>query len=153
MMAKSVAPAFVSAQDGNICRVIENTITIKVSSEQTNGAYALCEDVTPPGAGASLHVHHREEEMFYVLEGEFEFQCGERVFQAGRGALAALPRHIPHAFKNVGKASAKALLLAVPGGLEKVFQEVNTLPPGPPDIPKIVAIFKKGGVDFLPPAS
>ena len=66
-------------------------------------------------------VRHREDEMFYVLEGEFEFRCGDRVFKAAKDSLVALPREIPHAFKNTGNALGKTLLVLIPGGTEKAF--------------------------------
>jgi len=141
---------FVASNEGKICSVFMDTITIKVPSERTNGSYSICEDITPPGAGAPPHIHHREEEMFYVLEGEYDFRCGEREFKATRGALVILPREIPHAFKNTGNTPGKTLLILRPGGMEKVFGDISLMPQGPPDLEKINAITKKYGVEFLP---
>ncbi|MDQ6862554.1 MAG: cupin domain-containing protein [Thermoproteota archaeon] len=140
---------FVSANEGKSFHVITDTMTIKVPSERVNGAYSVTEDVTPPGGGAPPHIHHREDEMFYVLEGEFEFRCGDRVFKAAKDSLVVLPREIPHAFKNTGNALGKTLLVLVPGGTEKAFEELSKLPPGPPDLENINAITKKYGVEFL----
>ena len=78
-----------------------------------NGAYSVTEDVTPPGGGAPPHIHHRENEMFYVLEGEFEFRCGDRVFNATKDALVALPKEIPHALKNTGNAPGKRIRVSL----------------------------------------
>ncbi|MGO9644903.1 MAG: cupin domain-containing protein [Candidatus Bathyarchaeia archaeon] len=85
MAAKTREPYFVSQDEGKRLSVFADTITIKVSSERTNGAYSISEDITPPGAGSPRHVHHREDEMFYVVEGEYEFQCADRVFKAAKG--------------------------------------------------------------------
>ena len=68
----------------------------------TGGAYSISEDVTPAGQGAPPHIHRRELETFIVLEGEYEFQCGDRKFKAAKGAIVVLPREAPHAFKNTG---------------------------------------------------
>ena len=149
-MAKLGNPAFVSAGEGKICNVFSDKITVKVSGEMTNGAYSISEDVTPPGGGAPLHVHRREDEMFYVLEGDYEFQCGDRRFKGSGGATVHLPRDIPHAFKNAGTTTGKFLIFLVPGGMEKVFEEISLMPPGPPSIEETNQITMKYGVEFLP---
>ncbi len=88
--------------------------------------------------------------MFYVLEGEFEFKCGDRKFNAEKGSLVALPRDVPHGFKNTGNTTGRTFLFLVPGGMEKVFEEICLIPPGPPDLEKINSITRKYGVEFLP---
>jgi mannose-6-phosphate isomerase-like protein (cupin superfamily) len=142
--------SFVSPDGGKKCNVFADTITIKVPSEMTKGAYSISEDLTPPGQGAPPHVHRRELETFIVLDGDYEFQCGDRKFKATKGATVVLPREIPHAFKNTGNITGKTLVVLVPGGMEKVFEEISAMPPGPPDIGKINAITMKYGVEFLP---
>jgi quercetin dioxygenase-like cupin family protein len=142
--------SLVSPDEGKKCNVFADTITIKISSEMTKGAYSISEDITPPGQGAPPHVHRRELETFIVLEGEYEFQCGERKFKATKGGMVVLPREIPHAFKNMGNTTGKTLVVLVPGGMEKVWEEISVMPPGPPDIRKINAITMKYGVEFLP---
>jgi len=87
--------AFVSQSEGKVYNVFQDKITIKISGEMTNGAYSISEDITPPGGGAPPHVHSREDEMFYVLEGDYEFRCGDRRFTGSRDALVHLPRDIP----------------------------------------------------------
>jgi len=117
---------------------------------RTGGAYSISEDVTPAGQGAPPHIHRRELETFIVLEGEYEFQCGDRKFKATKGAIVVLPREVPHAFKNTGNTIGKTLVVLVPGGMEKVFEDISAMPPGPPDIGKVNAITTKYGVEFLP---
>jgi len=142
--------SFVLPDEGKKCKVFADTITIKVPSEMTKGAYSISEDVTPPGQGTPPHKHRRELETFIVLEGEYEFQRGDRKFKATKGAIVSLPREIPHAFKNTGNSTGKTLVILVPGGMEKVFEDISAMPPGPPDIGKINAITMKYGVEFLP---
>ena len=96
-------------------------------------------------------MNHREDEMYYVLEGEYEFRCDDRLFNAERGALVSLPKEISHAFKNTGSALGKTLLILVLGGMEKLFEEINMLTCGPPDLENINAITKNYGVEFLQP--
>ncbi|MGO9646076.1 MAG: cupin domain-containing protein [Candidatus Bathyarchaeia archaeon] len=150
-MPKLGNAAFVSQSEGKVYNVFQDKITIKISGEMTNGAYSISEDITPPGRGAPPHVHSREDEMFYVLEGDYEFRCGDRRFTGSRDALVHLPRDIPHAFKNTGTTAGKFLVLLVPGVMEKVFEELSLMPPGPPSLEKINQITIKYGVEFLPP--
>jgi quercetin dioxygenase-like cupin family protein len=85
-----------------VLQVLGETITVKIGSEQTDGRYAVIEEVSPVGGGPPLHVHRHEDEVFYVLEGEVEFQLGDQRFRAKGGSAAFLPRDIPHTFRNVG---------------------------------------------------
>jgi mannose-6-phosphate isomerase-like protein (cupin superfamily) len=143
--------SFVPAGEGKSLHVLTETVTIKIPSERVNGAYSVTEIVTPPGGGAPPHIHRRENEMFYILEGEFEFRCGDRMFNAAKGAIVALPKEIPHAYKNTGNVLGKTLLVLIPGGTEKAFEEISILPSGPPDLEKINTITMKYGVEFLQP--
>jgi mannose-6-phosphate isomerase-like protein (cupin superfamily) len=142
--------SFVSPNDGKKCNVFADTVTVKVPSEMTNGAYSISEDVTPAGQGAPLHVHSREQETFIVLDGEYEFQCGEQKFKTTKGGMVVLPKEIPHAFRNIGNTIGKTLVILVPGGMEKVFDDISAMPPGPPDIGKINAVTMRYGVKFVP---
>jgi quercetin dioxygenase-like cupin family protein len=149
-LSAPLEPSFVIPDGGKKCSVFADRIIIKIPSELTKGAYSISEDSTPPGQGAPPHVHSRETETFIVLEGEYEFQCGDRKFKATKGAMVVLPKEIPHGFRNTGNSTGKTLMVLVPGGLEKVFEELSTMSPGPPDLGKINAITMKYGVKFLP---
>ena len=80
---------------------------------------------TSIGAGPPLHVHDREDECFYVLEGELSVRCGGDAFAAAAGGFVFLPRGRPHRFWAVDR-PARLLLIAVPGGIEDYFREINT---------------------------
>ena len=95
---------------------------IQGSAESTGGALGLVDAVFYEGFGPPLHVHHREDEGFYVLEGEIRFRKGDDEFIAGPGTLVWLPRGVAHAFK-VQPGGARALLLLTPGGFERMFEE------------------------------
>jgi quercetin dioxygenase-like cupin family protein len=99
--------------------------TIKAASEDTGGAYTLIEMVVPPSSGPPPHLHAREEESFYILEGTLQFQVGNESFTAGAGAYVKAPRGVRHALKNVGTVPARLLLLVTPAGLEKFFEEIS----------------------------
>jgi mannose-6-phosphate isomerase-like protein (cupin superfamily) len=118
-----------------------NRMTIKAQARQTGGGFGLVESWVPAGASPALHVHHGEDESFYVLEGELRFVCGEREFLARTGSFVFLPRDVPHTFRVEGNRDARLLTLLTPGGMERFFADAGRpaegpgLPPaGPPDI-------------------
>jgi quercetin dioxygenase-like cupin family protein len=97
------------------------------TGEDTNGEYAMWEATVPPGGGPPPHVHGREEEGFFILEGEITFTVnGERVV-ATAGSFANMPVGTPHSFKNESGQPAKMLISVAPAGLERMFFEVGTL--------------------------
>ena len=103
----------------------ELTILVRAANESTGGAFALFEEV-PPLADTPLHVHEREDELFYVLDGEHVFTVGEDEFRVGPGGLAFAPRGIPHAQRRVVPGEGRLLVLTTPGGLEGFFRELAT---------------------------
>ena len=130
--------------------IFGDNIYIKMGSVETNGRYSLIEDVTPPGGGPPLHVHHREDEGFYILEGEYLFQTGEARHKVGPGDFVYIPRDIPHCFKNIGGTTGTMLLTLEPGGLEVFFAELSAVS-GPPTPEKVAPIFVKYGLELLGP--
>jgi hypothetical protein len=91
----------------------------------------LWEAIVPPGGGPPPHVHSREEEGFYVLEGEITFRVGDKRLVAGPGLFANMPVGTPHSFKNESGQPARMLISLAPAGLEKMFFEVGVpLPEG-----------------------
>jgi quercetin dioxygenase-like cupin family protein len=137
------------AREGRILKVLGETLTFKVVSEDTGGSYALIEIETPPGLGPPLHVHRREDEGFFVLQGGYEIRVGDQTITAPPGAFAFLPRNIPHAYKNVGAIAARLLAVITPGGFEKFLAELSLLPPGPPDLAKVAAIGREYALEFV----
>ena len=84
---------------------------VRASSGTTSGAFGLVESwEMPPGFASPYHTHHREDESFYVLEGEMAFVCGGHWLKAGPGAFVYGPREIAHGFKVIGSAPARMLL-------------------------------------------
>ncbi len=133
---------------------------VKVLGNQTNGAYSLLEIVVPPGGGPPLHVHHNEEEAFYVIEGELKVQVWDREAKASAGSFVLLPKNIPHAFRIEDSRPAKVLALLSPPGFEGYFidygrpAEANALPPPtdvPPDLEKMVEVAARYGSHVVGP--
>ena len=122
----------------------------RISSASTCGAYCAFEVVTPPGERVPLHVHTREEEVYYILEGEYEIQCGGRTFTAKAGAMAVLPRNVPHAFCNAGKTPSRALNIFIPGGFDSFVQEISEqVPTHASDKDNLDAVRHKYGIQFV----
>jgi mannose-6-phosphate isomerase-like protein (cupin superfamily) len=148
----------VAAGDGEAVWFLRNHMTIKATAETTGGGFGLVESWVAPGSSPPLHVHHREDESFWLLEGEVTFRCGDRTFTAGPGSFTFLPRDVPHTFVVEGDAQAHLLTLLTPGGAERFFAEGGRpaehdgLPPaGPPDIEKLNRIVDEYGLEFVGP--
>jgi mannose-6-phosphate isomerase-like protein (cupin superfamily) len=98
--------------------------TYEATSADTEGRYALTEGIVFPNHGAPMHIHHREDEAFYILEGDFEIECGSETFQAGPGTFALLPKNLPHRFQNLSERPGKVLCVQSPGGVEEFFEHM-----------------------------
>ncbi len=139
--------------------VTDELMTFKATGEETGGRYALTDSITPPGGGPPPHVQHREDEAFWVLEGELEFLVGGERIRAGAGSFVHVPTGALHTYENVGTVPARFLTLMVPAGLEKFFEEVGkpgTDPSSPPpfgeeDVEKLLTVAPKYGVEIPPP--
>jgi len=146
------------ADEGRAIWFLSNRMTIKATSASTGGAFGLVESLIAPGFSPPLHVHHREDESFWVLEGELTMRCGDRSFRAGPGSFVFLPRDVPHTFVVEGDVPARMLTLLTPGGGEGVFieggrpAEEEGLPPaGPPDIEKLKRVSERFGAEIVGP--
>ena len=141
--------------------VLGELVTYKVPSQRTGGAYALFEVATHPGAGLPPHVQHREDESFYVLQGEFEFVVEGRTISVGVGSLIYVPKGILHAHKNVGEGVGRMLMSQTPGGLyERFFEAVGKAVDddgGPfvfahqPDVARVVEVAVEYGIEIPVP--
>ena len=129
----------------------------KARAADTGGALGLVEATFYQGFGPPLHTHSREEESFYVLEGQIRFRRGDEEFVAGPGTCVWGPRGVPHAFK-VESERARALIFITPAGFERMFEE-GGIPVGesatPPaqvyDPAEAVAMSKKFGFEVVGP--
>ena len=144
--------------DGRSLRVLGELVTYKTTSERTGGAYSLFEVVSEPGVGPPPHVQHREDEAFYVLEGEYEFLDDDgHTVRVGTGSLVYVPKGNLHAYKNLGTTPGRMLVSQTPGGLhERFFEEVGEpatdesrlVSEGPAGIGKIAAIAAEYGIEM-----
>jgi quercetin dioxygenase-like cupin family protein len=97
--------------------------TFLVTGEESGGAYFAMQALVPPGGGPPPHIHTREDETFYVLEGNIEFLLGDQTVVAGPGDFVNVPRGIVHRFRNAGTATARIILTFTPAGIEHWFEE------------------------------
>jgi quercetin dioxygenase-like cupin family protein len=97
---------------------------IKISSHQTGGLFSLVECTLEPGRLVPPHMHTREDESTYVLEGEIGLGLGDQIIEATAGGTVVKPRGIPHTFWNAGPQPARTLDPIAPGGFETYFLEL-----------------------------
>ena len=158
MEANERAPIHVAPDDGKMLWVVGELITLETVASDTGGAFALIEEVTPPQGGPPPHMHTREDETFYVLEGEVEFVVEGHTLSATAGSVVYGPRGIPHTFRNVDTTPSRMAVFITPGGFEGMFEEFgeqvtnpSSPPEGPPDIERLVELNQKYGVEIMPP--
>lgn len=94
---------------------------VKVSGEETGGQFSILEEIDPPDFVTPLHIHHKEDEYFYLLEGEATFTIGDRTISAKPGTFVFAPRDIAHMYRVEGGQPAKILSMLAPAGLEELF--------------------------------
>jgi quercetin dioxygenase-like cupin family protein len=159
-MTETRQPTLRKPTEGRTIAVVGDVYRFLTTGEETNGKYALWEAVVPPGGGPPPHVHSREEEGFYVLDGEVAFTVnGERVVVTA-GTFANMPVGTPHSFKNESDRPAKMLISVAPAGLEGMFFEVGVPvaqgattapPPTPEEIERLLAVAPKYGIEIKVP--
>ncbi|WP_185731370.1 cupin domain-containing protein [Larkinella rosea] len=124
-------------QAGDVRMHHGHLMNFRVTTEQTNGTFSLIEAELRRGFEPPKHIHEREDELFYIQEGNMRFTLGEQTIDAKPGDTIFLPRMIPHAFE-VLTPTAKVLLYLTPGYFEGFFYELSeevseaVLPQGPP---------------------
>jgi quercetin dioxygenase-like cupin family protein len=153
-------PTIRKPNEGRTIAVVGDVYRFLATSEDTNGRYAMWEALVPPGGGPPPHVHSREEESFYILEGEIIFQIGEERVVATTGMFANMPVGILHSFKNDSGQPAKMLISVAPAGLEEMFFEfgvplpagsTSALPPTKDEIDKLLTIAPRYGIEIRAP--
>jgi len=142
--------------EGQAIWFLDTLTLVKATGKQTGGAFGLLEQICPAGLGSPYHMHHNEDEIFYILEGEATFISGDRVIKAAAGSYVFLPRNIPHGFRT--NVPTRLLLLTTPAGFEQFVIEMSepakelALPPaGPPDMEKLMTLAAKYSLEILGP--
>jgi quercetin dioxygenase-like cupin family protein len=138
-----------------------NLATVKAGGEKTGGALAVVEFMAPPGFATPRHVHHAEDEAFYVLEGSLSGFCGDTKWEAGVGSFVWLPRDVPHGYATTANGVTRSLAITLPAGFEQFVAEMGepapsrTLPPpSEPDMQSLLAAAGRYQSEILgPPGS
>lgn len=147
-VAVDIGPIMLEPGEGVWLGVLGDLYRFLATGQATDGAYAAIEIKSFPGNGPPPHIHHRECEAFYVLEGQFVFTCGDRSIPAPPGAFIHVPAGTLHAHKNVGHEPGRLLVIITPAGLEHLFEEIGHLvedafsepPMDPADLPKLLSL-------------
>lgn len=139
--------------EGRPIHVIGDEVTVKISSRDTGGAFAVFEGRTRPHHGPPLHRHRDQDESWLILEGQYKFHVDGREIHAGPGATVFAPRGSTHTFQNVGNTPGRVMTTVVPGGLDLFFEELDEAAPRGTilDPAKVVPIFEKYNLELLGP--
>ena len=153
----ALAPAVVPKGEGEARWWFGGLAEIKATAADTGGLMTIVEVTEPPGLEAPLHVHHRDDEGFWILEGDVVFEVGDETIHASAGDYVFGPRDIPHRF-TVGEAGCRMLFILVPGGIEDLIMATSepaasrSLPPPPeeePDIEQLKEVIAAHGYELL----
>ena len=155
--AQTLQPAVVTSNEGEARWWFDCLAVIKATAADTGGQMSIIEITEPPGAEGPLHVHHREDEGFWLLEGSATIEVGDLTVEAHAGDYVFGPRDIPHRY-SVGDAGCRMLFILTPGGFEDLVIAMSepaasrTLPPHSdqePDWERVAAIARAHGAELL----
>jgi mannose-6-phosphate isomerase-like protein (cupin superfamily) len=151
-MPNPVAPFVVLPGDGTPIQLpLGGSNLLKAHTRNTNGSFTMIQCDVPPKQGPALHIHTREDELWYILEGDFRFKTGDAMLGAPQGACIFGPRGIPHSFQNVGDTPGRLLAIYAPSGVERFFEQYAELLPGPVDPKAFAAIADTNWLEFIGP--
>jgi quercetin dioxygenase-like cupin family protein len=156
-------PYMIEARQGRSLWHLGALLTFKALGAETGGQFWAFEGLADRSMAVPLHAHTREEEYWYVLEGEIAFTIGAETTVGGPGTFVYIPRNVPHTFQ-VRSATARWFGVGTPAGFDEWFFETGepaqalTLPPppaSPPDVASLVASLQAYGTETLgpPPAA
>jgi quercetin dioxygenase-like cupin family protein len=158
--APSVAPIALQPGEGDARWFLGALGAIKASAETTGGQLAVLEFLWPQGSGSPLHVHHNEDEWFYVIEGELTLWVDGEVIVAPAGSFVYGPRDIPHTFLVTSTEAARFLMVTEPAPFADFVRSMSepaqtlTLPPAsvqPPTPEELTAAAAEYGMEILGP--
>lgn len=143
-------PKHIPVGGGKAVNVLGTPMLLRVSGSDTNGTLAVVESHDAPGGGPPPHIHHREDETFQVLEGEYEFMIAGNTVTAKAGDTLFAPRGIPHTYRCVSQTTGKLSVVLTPPGFENFFAEIGAMSQQEQqDIPRVMEIAKGYGLEIL----
>jgi quercetin dioxygenase-like cupin family protein len=158
-MLSELLPLSASTTDGPAYWFLNSLNIVLATSESTGGAFSLVHHTAPPGHATPYHLHHAEDEAFFVLDGEFTFICEGKKTVLGPAGYIFLPRNLPHGIRCTSATPSTMLILAMPGTgyvgmmieMAKPAEERVLPQPTAPDIEKLTMLCAKYKIDILGP--
>jgi len=145
-------PIQIPNDGGKRVSILGIPMRIRIHGRDTGGVLSVVESHDVPDGGPPAHIHHREDETFQILEGEYEWTVGGKTFIAQKGTTIFAPRGIPHTYRYLGKTPGRLMCLITPAGFEGFFEEIGALSPQQQqDIPRVIELGKKYELEILPP--
>ena len=129
----------------------QEELFFKITGEDTDGRFDYVEGTIHYLGGPPIHVHHFQDETFYVVDGALRFKVGEETFDLGAGDFAYVPRGVAHGYVNMQQEPVRGLGIFVPGGFDRFMDAIGQLPPGPPDQDKMRQLGEKYGQEVVGP--
>jgi quercetin dioxygenase-like cupin family protein len=144
-------PILVPPRSGRVLRAFGDEVQMHLGGAETGGEFCMFTTTTPPGAGPPLHRHLRECEWFLPLEGRVEFWVDGEWRAVALGTTVYIPRGTVHAFRNAGDVPLRMLIHTAPAGFDLFFFRCAEVfaQPGPPDMPRLMAIAAEHGIEFV----
>ena len=150
-------PIIIPPGDGQAYWLLDSESILKLTAKETGGEFDLCETTAPPDSGPPPHRHSRDDEMFFILEGQFGLVFGDQSLTAKAGEAAYLPKNIVHTYKNIGSKPGRFLVWAMPSGFAefvKAMESPVTNPHNPPPvneatIGKLLGNIGRFGIEML----
>ena len=159
-MTRKRLPTVKPPGEGRTIGIAGDIYRFLVTGEETEGKYAMWEAIVPPGGGPPPHIHNREEEAFYILEGEITFQIVDQALVTTAGMFANMSLGSLHSFKNKSNRPARMLISVAPAGLEQMFFEVGVplaqgattaVPPTKEEIERLLGVAPRSGIEIRLP--
>jgi quercetin dioxygenase-like cupin family protein len=157
MKDQQVKPVYTPADGGEALWWMGGLAVVRASAADTGGQLSIIEITEPPNAETPLHVHNREDEGFWIIEGGATFFIEDQEIEAGPGDFLFGPRGIPHRY-TTGPEGCRMLFILTPGGMEEMVREMSepatsrTFPPSSdeePDYEALIAVARSYGGDIL----
>jgi mannose-6-phosphate isomerase-like protein (cupin superfamily) len=141
------------SREGHAIAAIGLGITVKTDGKSTRDAYSMFEYTVPPETnGPPPHLHTREDESFICLAGKMDVSLGGEEFTIGHGDFLFLPRDVVHAFRNPYAEETRVVSVVSPAGLERYYQALADMPPGPKDVNLMKSIMADFGIELQIPS-
>lgn len=157
---KTMVPRVLRHEEGEWFSAAGDAYRVLVPGSANGGRMSMIEIIVHPGGGPPPHIHRREEETFYVLEGTVQFWVDGKIINAPAGSTVFAPRDVPHRFCNVTTKPARFLVVITPANLDPFFAEFSTPiadrnavppPPSPEQIGKLLGTCGQYGIEIVQP--